>query len=127
MKVTYELEATASSIVKAGFKVQKELGPGLMERVYEICLEHELRKAGHKVERQVPVPIIYDGIVFEEGFRLDMLVDEQVVIEIKAKENSNPLWQAQIISYLKLSGKKLGFLINFNVPLFRDGIKRFIN
>ncbi len=120
-------EEIGKIIVNAAYKVHKELGPGLLERVYEVCLAHEIKKAGLDVKRQIEIPIEYDGIVFEEGFRLDLLVEDYVIIEIKAVEQTNPVWQAQIISHLKLTNGSLGFLINFNVPLIKNGIKRFIN
>ena len=112
-------------IVDAAFKVHKELGPGLLERVYEVCLAYELESRGLKVERQTPVPITYGKISFDEGFRLDLLIENSVIIELKATEKTNPLWQAQILSYLRLSNNRLGFLINFNTPLFKQGIQRF--
>ncbi len=121
------MENIGTTIVNASFKVHKELGPGLLEKIYEVCLSHELNKAGLKVLRQVEIPIVYDGIEFNEGLRLDLLVEDQVIIEIKAIEKDNSLWQAQIISHLKLMNKKLGYLINFNVPLIKNGIKRFVN
>ena len=120
-------EEIGKIIVNSAYKVHKELGPGLLERVYEVCLAHEIKKAGLDVKRQIEIPIEYDGIVFEEGFRLDLLVEDYVIIEIKAVEQTNPVWQAQIISHLKLTNGSLGFLINFNVPLIKNGIKRFIN
>lgn len=113
--------------VHAAFKVHKELGPGLLERVYEVCLEHEIGKLGLEVQRQVDIPIVFDNIVFDEGLRLDLLVEDYIIIEVKAVELVNPVWSAQIISHLKLTDKDLGFLINFNVPLIKSGIKRFIN
>ncbi len=119
-------EIIGKAIVNASFKVHKELGPGLLERVYEICLAHELKKAGFEVSRQVNIPVVYDGLVFDEGLRLDLLVEDLVVVEIKAVDLVNPVWQAQIISHLKLTNKNLGYLINFNVPLIKNGIKRFI-
>ena len=122
-----EQEEIAKAIVNACFKIHKELGPGLLEKVYEVCLEHELKKLGFSVRRQVDIPIVYDGIIFNEGLRLDLLVDDQIIIELKAVEQVNPVWEAQIISHLKLTGKKLGFLINFNVPLIKQGIRRFVN
>ena len=124
---TPEVEYIGKVIVNAAFKVHKELGPGLLEKVYEICLAHEINKTGIEVLRQVEVPIVYDGIVFEEGLKLDLLVGEEVIVEIKAVEIVNPVWEAQIISHLKLTDKQLGYLINFNVPLIKNGIKRFIN
>lgn len=90
-------------------------------------MAHEISKAGLEVKRQVDIPIVYDGIEFSEGLRLDLLVEDCIIIEIKAVEKINPVWEAQIISHLKLLHKDLGFLINFNVPLIKNGIKRFIN
>lgn len=120
-------EEIAKIIVNSAFKVHKQLGPGLLEVVYEVCLAHEIRKAGLEVKRQVDLPIIYDGITFDEGLRLDLLVEDTVIVELKSVEKINPVWQAQIISHLKLLDKDLGFLINFNVPLIKDGIKRYIH
>ena len=114
-------------IVNSAFKIHKELGPGLLEKVYEVCLAHEINKTGISVIRQLEVLIVYDGMTFEEGLRLDLLVDNEVIVEIKAIEIVKPVWQAQIISHLKLTGKQLGYLINFNVPLIKNGIQRFIN
>lgn len=98
----------------------------MLERVYEACLEHELMKNSFSVLRQQTVPIVYDGIKFEEGFRLDLLVNNLVIVETKAVEQYHPVWEAQLISYLKLTGKRLGYLINFNVPLLKQGIKRIV-
>ncbi len=120
-------EEIGKIIVNAAFKVHKQLGPGLLERVYEVCLAHEISKAGLDVKRQVDIPIVYDGIEFTEGLRLDLLVEDSVIIEIKAVEQVNPVWEAQIISQLKLLNKDLGYLINFNVPIIKSGIRRFIN
>jgi GxxExxY protein len=120
-------EILAKSIVNAAFKVHSALGPGLLEKVYEICFSYELKKIGIPVKRQIDIPVVYDGLVFEEGLRLDVLVDDLVICEIKAVDIVNPVWEAQILSHLKLTGKKLGFLINFNVPLIKQGIKRYIN
>jgi GxxExxY protein len=120
-------EETGKIIVNAAFIVHKALGPGLLEKVYEVCLSHELKKAGLIVERQLDIPIVYDGITFEEGLRLDLLVEDLVIIELKAVDIVNPVWEAQIISHLALTGKHLGYLINFNVPLIKDGIRRYVN
>ena len=120
-------EEIGKIIVNSAFKVHKQLGPGLLERVYEVCLAHEITKAGLDVKRQVDIPIFYDGIEFAEGLRLDLLIEDSIIIEIKAVEQINPVWEAQIISQLKLLNKDLGFLINFNVPLIKSGIRRFIN
>ena len=125
--ITARTEEIAKIIVNSAYKVHKELGPGLLEKVYEVCLAHEISKAGLNVKRQIDLPIIYDGLEFNEGLRLDLLVEDTVIVEIKAVELVNPVWQAQIISHLKMLNKDLGFLINFNVPLIKSGIKRFIN
>ena len=125
-KVSEQEERIGKAIVNAAYKVHFELGPGLLEKVYEVCLEHELRKAGYKVQRQIDIPIVYDGLVFNEGLRLDILVDSLVIIETKAVDQVNPVWQAQVMSHLKLTKRKLGYLINFNVPLIKDGIKRIV-
>jgi GxxExxY protein len=119
-------EQIGKIIVNSTFKVHKGLGPGLLEKIYEVCLTHELRKAGLEVERQVFLPIIYDGLVFDEGLRLDILVEKLVICEIKAVDSMNAVWEAQILSHLKLANKRLGYLINFNVSLAKQGIKRFI-
>jgi GxxExxY protein len=125
-KLSEHEEEIGKAIVNAAFKVHTELGPGLLERVYEVCVTHELRKAGFSVARQVDIPIKYDGITFEEGLRLDLLVENKVIVEIKSVEQVNPVWQAQVLSHLKLTGLRLGYLINFNVPLIKEGIKRII-
>lgn len=125
-KLSEQKESIGKSIVNAVFKVHSELGPGLLEKVYEVCLTHELRKAGLLVARQIDIPIQYDGIVFDEGLRLDLLVDDKVIIEIKAVDQVNPVWQAQVLSHLRLTNRRLGYLINFNVPLIKEGIKRII-
>ena len=120
-------EFLAKEIVDCAYKVNKQLGPGLLERVYEVCFCHELAKKGIAFQRQIDIPIVYDGLIFEEGLRLDVLVGQMVICELKAKEELNPIWKAQIISHLKITGKRLGFLINFNVALIKDGIQRFRN
>ncbi|WP_426062828.1 GxxExxY protein [Flavobacterium sp. DSP2-3-1] len=125
--ITVRTEAIAKIVVNSAFKVHKELGPGLLERIYEVCLAHEISKAGLAVKRQIDIPIVYDGIEFSEGLRLDLLVEDSIIVEVKAVEQVNPVWEAQIISHLKLLNKDLGFLINFNVPLIKSGIRRFIN
>jgi GxxExxY protein len=108
------------------FKVHKNLGPGLIEKVYEACFCHELSKQGTRYQRQVVVPIMYDGTLLDEGLRLDVLVEELIIWELKAVEDLNPIWEAQLITYLKLTNKRLGFLINFNVSLIKMGVKRII-
>lgn len=124
--VCEERDRIASQVVNAIYKVHKSLGPGLLESVYEACLEHELRKAGLNVERQVKVPIHYDGLDFNEGFRLDLLIENSIVCELKAGEKHCPVWEAQLLSYMRLTRKRLGFLVNFNVPLIKSGIKRMV-
>ncbi len=120
-------EQIAKAIVNAAYNIHRELGPGLLEKVYEVCMAHELNKAGYDVNRQVDIPIVYDGIQFREGLRLDLLVNDLVVVELKAVDLVNPVWEAQIISHLKLTGLNLGFLINLNVPLIKKGVRRFRN
>jgi GxxExxY protein len=125
-KLLAQEEEIGRAVVNAAFEVHKHLGPGLLERVYEACLTHELRKAGFGVARQIEIPIQYDGLTFEEGLRLDLLIENKVLVEIKAVEMINAVWHAQVLSHLKLTGLRLGYLINFDVPLIREGIKRFI-
>ncbi len=119
-------ELLAKEIVDCAFKVHKQLGPGLLEKIYEACFCHELGKKGIEFKRQIDIPIIYDNLVFDEGLRLDVLVEDLIICELKAIELVNPLWKAQIISHLKLTQKRLGFLINFNVSTIKEGIKRFV-
>jgi GxxExxY protein len=119
-------EIIASKIVDAAYAVHSKLGPGLLEKIYEVCFCHELAKRKLSYRRQVELPIVYDGLTFDEGLRLDVLVEESMICELKAVDDMNPLWEAQLLSYLKLTHKRLGFLINFNVPLIRTGIKRMI-
>ena len=121
-----EEERLGREIVDAAFAVHQALGPGLLERIYEVCFCHKLAKRGISFQRQVPVPIVYDGIRFEEGLRLDVLVEDLVICELKAVETFNPVYIAQLLTQLKLTGKRLGFLINFNVPMIKEGIKRVV-
>jgi GxxExxY protein len=116
----------AKYIVDAAFKVHKNLGPGLIEKVYEACFCHELSKQGTPYQRQVMMPIVYDGTLLDENLRLDVLVDNLIICEFKAVDELNPIWEAQLVTYLKLTHKRLGFLINFNVTLIKKGIKRII-
>jgi len=120
-------EEIGKEVVNAAFNIHKALGPGLLERIYEVCMEHELKKAGFEVKRQVNIPVCYDGIWFDEGLRLDLLINDRVIVELKAVEIVNPVWESQIISHLKLFRLNLGYLINFNVPLIKKGIRRFVN
>ena len=117
-------DATARQIVDAAFAVHSALGPGLLESVYEQCLVHELTSRDQKIARQVTLPIQYRGMTIEAGLRLDMLVNELVIVEVKAIERLLPVHEAQLLTYLKLAQKRLGILVNFNVPLIKDGIRR---
>lgn len=121
-----DVEKVGKTVLDSAFKVHTALGPGLLESVYETTLTYEIRKNGLTVANQLPVPILYDGQKLEAGFRLDMLVEDRVIVELKSVENMNPVYEAQIMTYLRLSGKRLGFLINFNVKHLKDGIKRFV-
>ena len=114
-------------IVDASLKVHTALGAGLLESVYETCLAHELEKQGLTVRKQVALPIVYDDLRVDNAFRIDLLVDDKVVVELKAIDNLLPVHTAQLLSYLKLGKYKLGFLLNFNVVHMKDGIKRLVN
>ena len=114
-------------IIGCAMRVHTVLGVGLLESAYEACLCYELKKAGLKVEQQKPIPIIYEEVKLECGYRLDLLVEDRVIVEIKTVESFHPIHLAQLLTYLKLSNHKLGLLINFNVPHLRDGIKRVAN
>ena len=119
-------EGVAALIVDASIAVHRGLGPGLVEKIYETCFCHELHKRGLSFQRQVTVPLIYDGIRFEEGLRLDVLVEDIIICELKAVEVLLPLFHAQLRSQLRLTQKRIGFLLNFNVPLMKEGINRLI-
>jgi GxxExxY protein len=116
----------AEFVVDAALTVHRALGPGLLESVYSVCLAHELRKRGSRVLREVSLPVSYDGVQLDAGLRLDMLVDDCLVVELKAVEQILPVHHAQLLTYLKLTGHRLGLLINFNTPLIRDGIRRVV-
>ncbi|NLX22304.1 MAG: GxxExxY protein [Phycisphaerae bacterium] len=119
-----DVNAVAKIVVDAAFRVHSTLGPGLLEKVYETCLAYELRKRGLTVHTQVELPVIYDGVHLDAGMRIDMIVAENLLIELKAVEMILPVHKAQLLTYLKLTGHRLGLLINFNVPIIRDGIDR---
>ena len=121
-----KVEDWARSIVDSAFQVHSGLGPGLIESVYEACLVHELSKRSIMVESQVILPIVYDGIQLDAGLRLDLRVENSVIVEIKAVERLLPVHEAQLLTYLKLTGLRLGLLINFNVPRIKDGIRRMV-
>jgi GxxExxY protein len=124
-----ELNEVSATIVDAAMKVHMRLGPGLLESAYEACLlnENELHKRGLRVRKQVELPVVYEKITIDVGYRIDLLVEEEVIVELKVVEKVLPIHEAQLLSYLKLSGKKLGLLINFNVTRLKDGIKRMVN
>lgn len=117
----------AKIVVNAAFTVHTKLGPGLLETVYEVVFAHELRKRGLRVERQVPIPIFYDGLRFEEGFRADLVVEDKVIVELKSVEALVPVHAKQVLTQIKLTNRKLGLLINFGADLLKDGIKRIIH
>ena len=120
-------EAAAKQVLDSAMKVHTALGPGLLESAYEVCLDYELSKRGINVSKQVPLAVRYDGVQLELGYRLDLLVDGKVVVEVKAVERLLPLHHAQLLSYLKLGGYKIGLLLNFHTLHLRDGIKRIVN
>jgi GxxExxY protein len=121
-----ELERVATAIVECGFQVHSALGPGLLESAYERCLSHALTVRGHRVQQQVSMPVHFMGVEMDAAYRIDLLVDAKVIVELKAVDAILPVHRAQILTYLKLSGLRLGFLMNFNVPVFRRGIQRLI-
>jgi GxxExxY protein len=125
-KLSEQEEYLAKQIVDIAFKIHKTLGPGLLESVYSKCFCYELFIRNINYQQQQQVPIIYESIIIDEGLRLGLLVEDLIIIELKAQKNYHPVWEAQILSYLKLTDKRLGFLINFHVPLIKDGIKRII-
>ena len=126
-KLDEKVELLAKEIVDSCFSVHKELGPGLLESVYEACLLEELRLRNIKCESQVYLPIIYKGNQIDNGYRLDILVENSIILELKSVEKLLPIHKAQTLTYLKLTKHSLAFLINFNVPLIKDGIVRLIN
>jgi len=115
------------AIIGAAMTVHRELGPGMLESAYEACLAYELIQQGHAVQRQMELPLKYRDITLECGYRLDLLVDDSVVVEVKAAQALHPLHEAQVLSYLKMSGRRVGLLINFNVTLLKNGIRRVVN
>ena len=116
-----------NTVIGAAINVHKELGPGLLETVYEVIFAHELERRGLSVKRQVSIPIEYQGIKFEEGFRADILVENKVIIELKSIESVSKAHKKQVLTYLRLTGCKLGYLLNFGEALMKDGISRIIN
>lgn len=121
-----DVERVGKLVLDAAYRVHTALGPGLLESVYETCLAYEIREGGLVVESQVAVPVIYKDMRLEGGLRLDLLVEKCVIVEIKAVETMNPVYEAQLLTYLRLSRTRLGFLINFTVLHLKDGIKRMV-
>ena len=125
---TDELNVLSKRVLDAAYRVHTQFGPGLLESAYTACIVYELRKAGMDVKTEVPVPVVYDGLKLADvGFRIDILVANEIVIEMKSLEAIAPVHLSQLTSYLKLSNRRLGFLLNFNVESFRDGIYRRVN
>lgn len=126
MYILTEVEGfLCKEIVDCAYKVHSKLGPGLLEKIYEACFCHELSKKDIPFKRQVKLPIFYDGLEFDEGLRLDVLVDDKIICEFKAVELVNPIWQAQVISHLTLTNLHVGFVLNFNVAVMKNGIRRY--
>ena len=123
-EVPAPIEAIGADIVDAALKVHRTFGPGLLEAAYEACLVHELERRDHKVDRQLALPVIYGDVRVDLGFRMDLVVDDAVVVEVKAVEQLLPVHEAQLLAYLRFSSRRLGYLINFNVPLLKQGIRR---
>ena len=122
-----DLNKISGLIVDAAMKVHSALGPGLLESAYEACLKHELAKRGMKVQSQIGLPVEYDGVKIELGYRIDLLVEDEIIVELKTVQKIAAIHEAQLLSYLKLSDKRLGLLINFHVPHLKNGIKRMVN
>jgi GxxExxY protein len=122
-----DIEEIGRNIVHSAIKVHKALGPGLLESVYQKCLAYELEKAGLTVVCEVPLPVKYESVTIDTGFRIDMMIQQTVIIENKTVDKIAPIHEAQLLTYLKLTNLKLGFLLNWNVPLMKDGIKRMVN
>lgn len=122
-----KINEITSSIIESACKVHSALGPGLLERTYSVCLKHELIKKGHKALSEVGIPVIYDGIAIDVGYRLDLLVEDKVIVELKAVQEVAPIHKVQLLTYLRLSNKPVGLLLNFNVTSMKDGINRIAN
>ncbi len=121
-----QFESLSKNILGAAIDVHRYLGPGLLESAYEECLSYELLQRGYKLERQKPIPVVYKEISLDCGYRIDMLVEDKIVLELKSVDCFNPVHEAQILTYLKFAQKKIGLLINFNVIFLKDGIKRYV-
>ncbi|MEW6202525.1 MAG: GxxExxY protein [bacterium] len=127
MNETEKINKLTETIIGIAINIHRSLGPGLLESAYEACMVYDLAQAGLKVEQQKPLPIIYRDVKLECGYRLDLVIEDEIIIELKSIEKILPIHNAQLISYLKLSGCKVGLLINFNVEMLKDGIKRVVN
>lgn len=124
--ISQEAEDAARHAIDAAYKIHVALGPGLLESVYETCMHHELSRRGLSVERQVSVPVVFEGLRLETGFRADMIVDHCLLLELKSVDEHQKVFEAQLLTYLKLTGLRIGHLINFNVPVIKQGIKRMV-
>ncbi|RLL51519.1 GxxExxY protein [Mariprofundus sp. EBB-1] len=124
---TQRLNEISGEIIDAAMAVHSALGPGLMERIYEICLQQELKQRGLKVKTQIQLPVHYNGLTLDSGYRLDVLVEDAIIVELKSVDKLQPIHQAQLLTYLKLANKSLGLLINFNTVHLKDGIKRMVH
>jgi GxxExxY protein len=127
MSEAQRLDDITDRVIGAAIQVHRTLGPGLLESAYEACLAFELTDRGLKVEQQVPLPVVYRGVNLECGYRLDFLVEDAVIVEVKAVDDLAPIHEAQVLSYLKLSGLRVGLLINFNVMVLKRGLRRIVN
>ena len=121
-----DVEKVGKAVLDAAYKVHTALGPGLLESVYETVLAYELEKRALQIVRQMPLPVVYESITFDEGYRADLVVEGKVIVELKSVERLMPVHQKQLLTYLRLTGLRLGFLINFNVPRLKDGIQRIV-
>lgn len=119
--------ALSNKVIGAAIEVHKTIGPGLLEGIYQKCLAYELKLQGFNITTEAPLPVRYKDIEFEDAYRVDLMVEDKLVVELKAVETILPVHMAQLLSYLKMSGLKLGLLVNFNVPKLRDGVKRIVN
>jgi GxxExxY protein len=126
MEIAMEFDELSSRVIEKAIEIHRILGPGMLESVYEQCLSYELTAAGIKHERQKEVPVVYKEITLDNGFRMDLFVENQLVVEIKSVEKILPVHEAQILTYMKFTGARTGLLINFNVKLLKEGLKRFV-
>jgi GxxExxY protein len=127
MSENYRLNAITSRVIGAAIEVHRRIGPGLLESAYNACLSFELREIGFRIDEQVPLPVIYRDVKLDCGYRMDFVVENEVIIEVKAMEQLAPVHYAQLLSYLRLADKRIGLLINFHVQMLKDGIRRIVN